>query len=388
MRRRIATLVACVAFTPVFISSSSSPAAARAKRAGASEACQSDAPAPGPGSLDPFRPPVLRAAELNAAGKIPYRQGKWEEARAQYRAAEAADPELLAAKLNVACSFVREERFAEATAEVVALLDRGYVPWAREILEAADLGALKARPEGKEIKRAMAAASARWSEGLPASVLFIARKGSALRVPDGPGVFILNPHQEVWAFTPRTRRYRQLTAEDGHVVALARSPDGKSIVYVTAEKLVRGAATAGRKATDLALRGVALHELSLVTMVGGASATIAGDVRKLDLGVGITGAFVFELDGGKGVFMFDPSGKALAPMPTGGRATITLTTLSPRGASVPKGATARAGTCDALVTEMEQGAAGVRTLMYRSPGGPSFPLTPRNGAGRVGLSIP
>ncbi len=384
---RIVTLIACV-IAPVFLAR---PVVARPKRsAGAVDPCKSDAPGPGPGSLDPFRPPVLRAAELNAAGKIPYRQGKWEEARAQYRAAEAADPELLAAKLNVACSFVREERFAEATAEVVALLERGYVPWAREILEAADLGALKARPEGKEIKRAMAAAAARWSDGLPASVLFVARKGAALRVPDGPGVFILNPHQEVWAFTPRTRRYRQLTAEDGHVVALARSPDGKSLLYVTAEKLIRGAAAEGRKPTALALRGVALHELSLVSMVAGASASVAGDVRKLDIGVGLTGGFVFELDGDapKGVFHFDPAGQALVPLPAGGRATITLTTLTPRGASTPKGAPAPVGSCDAQVIEMEAGATGVRTLIYRSPGGAQLPLTPRNGAGRVGLSIP
>jgi hypothetical protein len=386
MSARVVSLVVVLASV-----SFAGPSGARAKRSAVvADPCQSDGPAPGPGSLDPFRPPVLRAAELNAAGKIPYRQGKWEEARAQYRAAEAADSELLAAKLNVACSFVREERFADATAEVVALLERGYVPWAREILEAADLGALKARPEGKEIKRAMEVAAARWSEGLPTSVLFVARKGSALRVPDGPGVFILNPHQEVWAFTPRTRRYRQLTAEDGHVVALARSPDGRSVVYVTAEKLIRGAAPAGRKPTDLALRGVTLHELSLVTMTGGASASVAGDVRKLDLGVGITGAFVFEVDGDatKGVFTFDASGKALAPMPAGSRATVTLTTLTPRGASMPKGATARAGTCDAHVTEMEEGAAGVRTLLYRPPGKQPFPLTSRNGAGRVGLSIP
>jgi hypothetical protein len=391
MRAGVVSLVGCVALAPAFVPSLANPAAARAKRpAGVDDPCRSDAPAPGPGSLDPFRPPVLRAVELNAAGKVPYRQGKWEEARAQYRAAEAADPELLAAKLNVACSFVREERFAEATAEVAGLLERAYVPWAREILEAADLGALKARPEGKELKRAMAASAAHWSEGLPASVVFIARKGAALRVPGGPGVFILNPHQEVWAFTPRTRRYRQLTAEDGHVVALARSPDGKSIVYVTAEKLIRGAAAVGRKPTDLALRGVALHELSLVTMAAGASASVAGDVRRLDIGVGVTGAFVFELDAdaGKEVFVFDPSGKQLAPMPAGGRASAPLTTLTPRGASAAKGATARAGMCEAHVAEREEGAAGARTLVYRSPAGPPFPLAPRNGAGRVGLPIP
>jgi hypothetical protein len=358
--------------------------------AAAADPCGSEAPAPGPGSLDPFRAPVLRAAELNAAGKVPYRQGKWEEARAQYRAAEAADPELLAAKLNIACSFVRQERFAEATAEVVALLERAYVPWAREIREAADLGALKVRPEAKELERALAASAARWSEGLPTSVLFVARKGAPLRVPDGAGVFILNPHQEVWAFTPRTRRYRQVTAEDGHVVALARAPDGKSIVYVTAEKLVRAGAVGARKQTSLALRGVALHELSLVTMAPGASAAVDGDVRKLDLGVGATGSFVFELDrdAAKGAFGFAASRDGLTPLPAGTSATLRLTTLTAKGASAAKGASPRAGSCEARVAEVEGGAGGVRTLTYRPPTGPPFPLSPRNSAGRVGLSIP
>ena len=205
-------------------------------------ACEAtDAPTTGPGSLDPFRPPAPRAVELNAAGKIPYRQGKWDEARAQYRAAEAADPEFLAPRLNVACSFVRQERFGEATAEVVALLDRAYVPWAREILDAADLGALKVRAENREIQRAMGASAARWGAAVADALPFIARQRAPLRVPDGPGVFLLNPHQEIWAYAPRTERYLQVTAEDGHVVALAPSSDGRRIVYVTAEKLVRGA---------------------------------------------------------------------------------------------------------------------------------------------------
>jgi hypothetical protein len=254
-------------------------AGARAKpQAKRADPCASEGPGPGPGSLDPFRPPAPQALELNAAGKIPYRQGKWDEARAQYRAAEAADPEFLAPKLNVACSFVRQERFAEATAEVVALLDRAYVPWAREILDAADLGAFKVRPEMKEIQRAMAAAAARWGEGLDASVLFVARQRLALRVPDGPGVFILNPHQEVWAYTPRTQRYRQLTAEDGHVVALARHANGRRVLYVTAEKLVRGS-----QPSDVLLRGVAVHELELATMTTTPAARLDGDVRTLEI---------------------------------------------------------------------------------------------------------
>ena len=109
--------------------------------------------------------PTPKATELNSAGKNFYRDGKWEEARIEYRAAETADPAFLAPRLNVACSFVRQERFAEATAEVEALLAAAYVPWAREVLEAADLGALKPRPEMARIRRAMIAAAAAWGGG-------------------------------------------------------------------------------------------------------------------------------------------------------------------------------------------------------------------------------
>jgi hypothetical protein len=235
-------------------------------------------PAPGPGSLDPFRAPDAKAVELNAAGKAPYRLGKWDEARTQYRAALAADPEFLAPRLNIASSFVRQERFSEATAEVVALLGKAYVPWSREILEAADLGALKVRPEMKEIERAMAASAARWGEGLDESLIFVARQRPPLRVPDGAGVFVLNPRQELWAYTPRTQRYRQLTAEDGHVVAAARSADGRRVLFVTAEKLVRGP-----KPGDVVLRTVAVRELTLATMTLTPPAPIAEDVRRLEI---------------------------------------------------------------------------------------------------------
>ena len=95
-------------------------AAAPPRRAAA--ACLPATPQPGLGVADPFRAPAPKATELNSAGKDLYRDGKWEEARVEYRAAVAADPAFLAPQLNVACSFVRQERFAEATAEVEALL--------------------------------------------------------------------------------------------------------------------------------------------------------------------------------------------------------------------------------------------------------------------------
>lgn len=305
--------------------------------------CPPAASAPGPGSLEPFRAPAPKALELNAAGKIPYRQGKWEEARAQYGAALAADPEFLAPQLNIACSFVRQERFTEATAGVLALLDHAYVPWAREIREATDLGALKVRPEWKEIERAMAASAAKWGADLDKSQVFVARSRAPLRVPDGPGVFLLNPQQEVWAYTPRTGRYRQLTTEDGHVVALARSAN--RIAYVTAEKLVRGAT-----ANDVALRGVVLHELTLSTMSASPPVRVDGDVRVLnlfaDLSIGLP-------EGGRRERVYRNDGRGgLVPAPRTrtGQLAVSLTgagavdgSMKPVRDCVPKAAAAGGG---------------------------------------------
>jgi hypothetical protein len=358
----------------------------RSPRAAAAEVaarvCWSATPQPGPGALDPFRPPDQKAVELNAAAKAPYRQGKWDEARTQYRAAQAIDPEFLAPRLNVACSFVRQERFAAAKTEVLALLDRAYVPWAREILEAADLGALKVRPEGKEIQRAMADAAARWGADLDQDLLFVARQRPPLRVPpDGAGVFILNPHQEAWAFSPRTQRYRQLTTEDGHVLALARSPDGRRIAYVTAEKLVRGA-----RAEDVALRGVAIHQLDLTSMAGGAAARVEGDVRRLEI-LASAGTFVFKMEGSKvsGLHGLSPAG-ALTPWPRQAKPGASLAILTARGTDTPR--LLRIGGACPLVIKQTSGEGGVPVLMVAPPNKPAVALKSRDGAGLTGLALP
>jgi hypothetical protein len=327
------------------------------------------------GSPDPFRPPRASAVELNAAGKAPYRQGKWDEARAQYRAAEAADPEFLAPKLNIACSFVRQERFAEATAEVVALVGRAYVPWAREVLEAADLGALEVRPEGKQIQAAMAAAAARWGAAASEGLLFIARQRPPLRVPDGAGVFILNPHQEIWAYLPRTARYLQVTAEDGHVVALAPAPDGRSLLYVTAEKLVRGP-----KADDVALRGVAVRALTLATMTLTAPARIEDDVRRLAIYARTLAIGVGAHD--ERLFTLSPEGRLVPSAPHGppGPPLVTLT---------GRGAVAAHERRFGGYVGREAGGKGAPPRIEVGPsGGKLAPLKPELGAGLAGLPLP
>jgi hypothetical protein len=339
---------------------------------------------PGVGVVDPFRPPAPKATELNSAGKDFYRDGKWEEARVEYRAAEAADPTFLAPRLNVACSFVRQERYAEATAEVEALLARAYVPWAREVLEAADLGALKPRPaEMARIRKAMTASAAAWGADLDDALLFVGRARTPLKIPStGTGFFILNPHQEVYAFLPTTGRFRQLTNEDGRVLGFLRTPDRRRVVYVTADKLIRGA-----KNDDLALRGVAIGELTLATMTAEPPIRVDGDVKRIEIApVGATVTFRIEGDRVAGTFRRGDRG-TLDPLPPRARGRGGAV-ISVRGAEAVADAAPIANhACRATAREVS--APGKpRIIVVSAPGRPTRRIGETFGAGLVGLPIP
>ncbi|HLK89825.1 MAG TPA: hypothetical protein VKZ18_08025 [Polyangia bacterium] len=355
---------------------------AAAQGATGASACLPAPPAPGPGVADPFRAPDPKATALNADGKVLYRQGKWDDARAQYRAAEAADPTFLAPRLNVACSFVRQERFNEAVAEVKALLDLAFVPWSREVLEAADLGALKVQPQMAEVKRALTAGAVAWGAGLDEAVIFVGRQRAPLRVPpDGAGEFILNAHQEVFAFSPATGRYRQLTAQDGHVVAVAVAPDRRRVVFVTAEKLIRGA-----RRDDVTLDGVALGELTLATMTLGPPVPIPGGIRRLEIG-GTPHGFAFRIDGPRmsGRFVVGAAG-ALVPIGGGRPPGPPLAVLTATGA-LPAGPSVVAGACAVTARDVPS-AGGGRTVSVSARGRPARTLGGAFGAGLAGLPLP
>ena len=343
--------------------------------------CLPATPAPGVGTVDPFRPPAPAATQLNAEGKTFYRQGKWDDARAKYRAAEAADAEFLAPRLNIACSFVRQERFAEATAEVKTLLGRAYVPWAREVLEAADLGALKVHAVMPQIRAAMTEAAAAWGAGLDDAVLFVGRPRAPLRIPEqGDGVFILNPHQEVYAFLPETGRFRQLTAEDGRVLAFVRSKDRRRIMYATADKLVRG------PGASVVLRGVSLHELTLATMTAAPPIPLEGDVRRLEMSG--TGAFAIQGDKIAGVYARGgDKGGALVPRRESVRGGAVLTPAGALQVKAPPAPRSDKGACRVAATESET-AGKPRAVVVSAPGRPARRIGESFGAGLAGLPIP
>lgn len=337
-------------------------------------ACLPSPPAPGVGVADPFRPPAPEATQLNADGKIVYRQGKWEDARAKYRAALEADPEFLAPRLNIACSFVRQERFDEAVTEVKGLLDRAYMPWSREVLEAADLGALKVHPQMAQVRAALASSAAAWGAGLEDAVIFVGRLKAPLHIPPArSGKFILNPHQEVFAYLPETGRFRQLTAEDGHVLLVARSGDRRRILYVTAQTLVLG--------DKAGFEGVALRELTLATMSLGPPVPVPGGTVGVSVGRTPHG-FVINVD--RGSFTVSPAGTLAPAKPV--RPEGAVLTAS-RGAD-PVPSLADGGPCGVAARDKPQRSSDVPRVIDVTSRGRTRTIGERFGAGLAGLPLP
>ena len=113
--------------------------------------CPANIATPGtPGLAAVARLPSAEAMKLNGEGKRLYRLERWPEAREKFRASLAVDPDLLGARLNLACALSRQTHYAEAADEAAKLIRRGFVPWSREVLEAADLGVLLPRRLGQD----------------------------------------------------------------------------------------------------------------------------------------------------------------------------------------------------------------------------------------------
>ena len=347
-------------------------------------ACVPDDLSPGPGVADPFHVPSDAAKQLNADALAFYRQGKWEEARQKYRAAEAADPQFLAPALNVACSFVRQERFSDAVSEVKRLLDTAYLPWSEELATAADLGALKVRPEGKALRAILDEDRRRWAEGLADDVLFVARTRAPLTLgkldAQTAGTFVLGPRQEVFAWAPRTRRYRQLTSEQGRVLLLARSRDGHRIAYATGEKLVLAPGEPPR------LRGVVVKELDLGTLSLVGEGRAMGDLGRLDI-LQAGASFAYRLDPGAGKGMtFALRDGRLEPAPAPRTAKV-VASLTGKGAAAVAGRPL-AG-CSGTAKDAAPAAKAVPRAVEIHPSGQSaIVISGPFGGGLAGLPVP
>jgi hypothetical protein len=349
-------------------------------------AIQAGRPA-GASAVVPAPAPSDNAFALNRAGRDLYRQRRWDEARRSYRAAIAADPDFLAPRLNIACSFVQEERFGDAVDAARELLALGFVPWAREIEEAADLAPLRARPEQATLRAAVVAAGGAWGASLAHALPFVARTGPPVKLADS-GISVLSLAQEIFAYLPETGAFRQVTSEDGRVLAMTASGDARSIVWVRAGKLVR---QPGRPPV---LRALALRRLEVATMTLGPPVVIPGDVARLELRSDPAGAAVVITaadTGARAAWRFD--GRTLLAAPAGRAGErgdpSTTVTLGPTGVAPSPRTSAPPPPCAFTardVTAAKDG--GVPAVRITAAGRAPFTLAAPHGAALHGLPFP
>jgi tetratricopeptide (TPR) repeat protein len=346
-------------------------------------ACPASSPADGqPGLAGVARLPAATAMRLNGEGKQFYRQERWEAARDKYLAAFAADPQLLGALLNVACSYSRQRRYAEAAQAAVKLIRRSYVPWSREVEEAADLGVLRDHAGAMaQIQAARQEAAAAWGAAVRKGVLFVARTKPPVNLK-GAGVLVLGLNQEIFAWLPETGRYLQVTAEDGRVLAYARSDDGQRVGYLLAGKVVR---VSDREAG--VLRGLSLRVLDLGTMTPGAAIPVAGDVARAALRFGKELRLDVTDAAGKASAWRVAEGGGLEPIAdAGAKPPGPATVLTGRGVE-PQPLRVRRGRCGfSLAAQLD--AQRLWRVQVSPLQGKPFHLDARYGAGLTGLMFP
>ena len=342
--------------------------------------CPATAPVPGAlGFSAVAKLPTTEAMRLNSEGKQLYRQEHWTEARDKYQAALAADPDFLDAKLNVACSFSRQGHYAEAAQEAASLIRRAFVPWNREVLEAADLGILQDQSVYTKVEAARREAAASWGKVVGEGILFVARNKPPLKVA-GQGVLVLALNQEIFAWIPETGRYLQVTAEDGHVLAFALSADGRRIAYVLGGKLIR---SPGRAAL---LRGLSVRVLDIPTMSLGKAVPIPGDVRTVQLSF-VAAPVLQVTDASSKTAAFRVADDRLESVPSEiARSRGKTVELSDTGVEPGKLRVARSN-CRFALAPHKDPAKPWRILVSR-PGRSPFALDARYGAGLAGLPFP
>ncbi len=341
--------------------------------------CPTDAPVPDtPGLAAVAKLPAAEAMRLNGEGKQLYRREHWAEAREKYQAALAADPDFLSAQLNVACSFSRQGRYAEAAAEAADLIRRAFIPWSREVREAADLGILQDQDVYAKVQAARSEAAPSWGKLVRDGILFVARTRPPLSVA-GMGVLALGLNQEIFVWIPETGRYLQVTVEDGRVLTYAVSADGRRLAYILAGKLVRAP---GHEAL---LRGLSMRVLDIPTMALGKVVPIPGDVRRVQLS--FSALPVLKLtDASSITSVLSLSDDRLEPASLSARARADSVEISGAGVQPGKRKVARSKCNVALATQKDS--AGLWRIVVSRPSGKPFDLDARYGAGLVGLPFP
>lgn len=169
---------------------------------------------------------------------------KWEECSAAFGEVTTALPDYLPARFYTARCLLMQGKPAEARQALEDLARRNPLAYAGRIATAKDWQPLRDSPEWAAWQQAEARIKTAYAAGLSSGLVMVARLSGAKPVkyePVAGGEAGLREAKlelggEAVHYDPATARYRVLTNTEGKVLAAQRSPDGKTLVFLLAEK--------------------------------------------------------------------------------------------------------------------------------------------------------
>lgn len=245
---------------------------------------------------------------------------KWEECSAAFGEVTTALPDYLPARFYAARCLLMQGKPAEARQALWDLARRNPLAYAGRIATAKDWQPLRDSPEWAAWQQAEVRIKTAYAAGLSSGLMMVARLSGAKPVkyePVAGGEAGLREAKlelggEAVHYDPATARYRVLTNTDGKVLAAQRSPDGKILVFLLAEK-------AQNKGAKLWFVEPQLGSLDLATLEVIGPAPVKGRFEHVVLGFSKDGTPQLSAqaspDGESGTWQMDSARTGLVKVP-------------------------------------------------------------------------
>ena len=244
--------------------------------------------------LDPLARLNTATAKSLQRGYKALNAKNWDECATAFSEATTALPDYQDARYYAARALLNQAKVAEARQQLEELLKRNFVTYAGRAAASKDWLALRTSPEWAAYQQAEQRIKTAYATGLSTGLILVLRTGAAkppkydavadaALAKEGLREAKLDPKQEVVHFDPLTARYRPLTHSEGKVVAAQRSPDGKTLIFLLAER-------AQHKAGKLWFVDPQLGFLDLATLSIAGPLPLKGSYENVTLGFSKDGA--------------------------------------------------------------------------------------------------
>jgi hypothetical protein len=272
------------------------------------------------GSPDPFATLPSEASKLFATANNALKMKKAQPAVAALQNVVDQAPEYTPGRWTLIRALVMLGRFDDVVSAFEPLIARDYVGYADKLDKGAAYAPLRAAPQWAKIEELKTRYRAAYAAGLESGFFFVARMRSAGETrwsgsksdagAPTAGEGALDLRQEVFHYDPTTKRYRRMTDSDGRAFAINRAPDGKTLSFLGAGKLMR------ENGVD-AFKDPRLGSLELATLTVIGPFADKGSFDQVGLGMNRSGQPMFTLivrSGASAAFTFDTARTGLAPL--------------------------------------------------------------------------